>query len=806
MKFTYQMDECPRGRTELLGSKGSNCAEMIQLGIPVPMGFIITTEAHFQFLKTGKLGKDLKEQIGDALRVLETKVGKKMGDPNNPLLVSVRSGAAVSMPGMMDTILNIGMDAKVEQGIAEMTGDAKFAKELHERLHEMYEKTVGINLPTSPLDQVLGAIKAVFKSWNSDRAVIYRQMNDISDDLGTAVIVQMMVFGNASDDSGTGVVFTRDPSTGEKILYGEYLPKAQGEDIVAGIRTPMKVAELGRQLPEIYNELLTICGKLEDHYKEMQDIEFTVERGKLFILQTRKGQRTISAALKIAADLVSEGRKTREQALLSIDANALSSLFHPTFDKEDLEKAKVLGRGLAASPGAAYGRIAFTSKRAKKWADEATAKGTKQGEVGGVILVRTETCADDIEGMYAAKGILTAKGGMTSHAAVVARGMGRTCIAGCGELEVAKDEKSCTINGVKLKEGDVISIDGTTGTIYSGIIVTKKPTLPTEFAEIMAWSDDARRLRVRTNADTPEDCETAIALGAEGIGLCRTEHMFFKPERLVWIRQMILAKNKKEREVALEKILPMQREDFVQIFKVMAGRPVTIRLLDPPLHEFAPDIESLHESNPMLGHRGVRLMVTYPEIAVMQTKAIIEAAIAANAHPEIMIPLTVSKKEFIYVKNIVRRTAKDLIRTAGSKITFQIGTMIETPRACLVADEIAADAEFFSFGTNDLTQMTYGFSRDDAGTFLPEYLQKKILTYDPFVSLDKKGVGRLVRLAIEHGKSINPAIKIGICGEHGGEVRSIKVFHENGLDYVSCSPYRIPTARLAAAQAAILLP
>ena len=793
-KFVYQLDECPKGRKDLLGSKGNNCGEMTKMGIPVPHGFIITTTAHAQYQKTGKICRELLDQIKNAITVFENKVGKKLGCDKNPLLVSVRSGAAESMPGMMETILNVGMNHKVEAALATLTGNPKFANAVHSRFLEMYHKIVGETAPKDPFEQILGGVKAVFKSWNCPRAQAYRAMNNIPDNLGTAVTVQMMVFGNAGMDSGTGVVFTRNPSTGEKVLYGEYLPNAQGEDIVAGIRTPIGICELEKQSPELYNQLLGIARNLEKFYSNMQDIEFTIERGKLYILQTRKGQRTAPAALKIAVDLVAENIATREEALLTIDAGALGRLFHPTFDAEELAKSKVLGQGLAASPGAASGAIYFTSKRAKKVAET----GAK------VILVRTETCADDIEGMYAAVGILTAKGGMTSHAAVVARGMGRSCVAGCGDLEVANDEKSCNINGTTLKEGDVISIDGSTGVIYGSAIETRKQELPEEFQTVMQWADQVRKLRVRANVDTPEDSETAVALGAEGIGLARTEHMFFKPERLAIMRKMILAKSRKDREAALEKLLPMQRADFIGIFNAMGGRPVTIRLVDPPLHEFAPDIDSLREFNPMLGHRGVRLMITYPEIAIMQTRAIIEAAIETGAEPEIMIPLTVAASEFKYVKTLIKKTAAEIIKKTGKPVKFHIGTMIETPRACLVADEIAEEAQFFSFGTNDLTQMTFGFSRDDAGMFLPEYIGKKILPADPFVRLDQTGVGQLVKMAVEKGRFVNKTLKIGICGEHGGDISSIRFCHELGLDYVSCGPYRLPTARLAAAQAVLL--
>jgi len=678
------------------------------------------------------------------------------------------------------------MNSTVEQGLG------KFGKELYAKFKEMYTKVVGIAPKPDPVAQILGAVEAVFKSWNCDRAKIYRSMNNISDDLGTGVTVQMMVFGNLSHTSGTGVVFTRNPNTGEKVLYGEYLENAQGEDVVAGIRTPQGISLLNKLNPEIYAELIETCDKLEKHWREMQDIEFTIENGKLYILQTRKGQRTAVAALKIAVDLVNEKILTKEQALLSIDATSLSSLFHPTFQKSELEKAKELASGLAASPGAACGKIVFSKEAAKKYGKEK------------VILVRTETCADDIEGMISATGILTAKGGMTSHAAVVARGIGRTCVVGCFDLTIDEANKTCTICGKTFKEGDIISIDGTTGSIYDMAMQTQVSSLPQEFNTIMAWADKVRKLKVRANAETPEDAEVALNLGAQGIGLVRTEHMFFRPERLSCMREMIAAQSTREREKALAKLLPMQKEDFVKIFNVMRGLPVTIRLLDPPLHEFAPDMEHLKESNPMLGHRGVRLLITYPEIAIMQTRAIIEAAVQTGAHPEIMIPLVVGARELRHVSAIVKDTANQIIKDSKAKIKFTIGTMIETPRACLVADYIAKEAKFFSFGTNDLTQMTYGFSRDDSSVFLPHYVESRLISHDPFVRLDKLGVGQLIKIAVQKGREVNPNLKVGICGEHGGDVSSIYFCHEQGLDYVSCSAFRLPTARLAAAQAALL--
>ncbi|MCL2846614.1 MAG: pyruvate, phosphate dikinase [Firmicutes bacterium] len=789
-KYIYQMDECPKSSKHLLGSKGNNCAEMIKLGIPVPHGFIITTRAHAHYMETGKLSTELKKQIREQMDVFEKRVGKKFGCETAPLLVSVRSGSAVSMPGMMDTILNIGITPGVEKTLARLTNNTEFARDVHKRFKVMYKKTVGTTAPAEPFDQLLGAVEAVFKSWNCPRAHTYRSLHNIPEDLGTAVTVQMMVFGNLGTRSGTGVVFTRNPSTGERELYGEYLNCAQGEDIVAGTRTPVPVSELKKIDSHSYECLERIARELERNYKDMQDIEFTIEDGTLYILQTRKGQRTAFAGLKIAVDLVNDGKLTIEDALLTIDANMLGCLFHPTFKRESLATATPLTAGLAASPGAACGRIALTSRVAKESKHK-------------TILVREETCADDIEGMHASVGILTARGGMTSHAAVVARGMGKPCVAGCATVSINDADKTCTINGQVFAEGDVISLDGTTGLVYCDEIETQRAQLPDEFTTVMKWADGVRRMRVRANADTPEDAAKSVELGAEGIGLVRTEHMFFDPARLVIMREMITAQTRTARVAALDKLLPMQRADFVGIFRAMDGRPVTVRLVDPPLHEFAPDIEHLREFNPMLGHRGVRLLVTYPEIAAMQTRAVIEAAIETGATPEIMIPLVVGAKEFNHVRAMVRETADAVIKQKRAKTKYQIGTMIETPRACLCSGEIAKQAEFFSFGTNDLTQMTFGFSRDDSGSFLPEYCEKKIIETDPFVRLDTSGLGELLKMSVTRGRQTRPDLKIGICGEHGGEVSSINFFNEIGLDYVSCSPFRIPTARLAAAQAHI---
>ncbi|MEZ4357909.1 MAG: pyruvate, phosphate dikinase [Eubacteriales bacterium] len=871
-KYVYLFSEGNAEMKNLLGGKGANLAEMTCLGLPVPQGFTVSTEACTRYYEDGQnIAEDIKEQIDKALIIAEEINQKKFGDPENPFLVSVRSGARASMPGMMDTILNLGLNDTTVLGVAKLTNNERFAydsyrrfiqmfsdvvmgvekplfegilddvkeekgvkldteldandlKEVVKRFKVLYKKEKGEDFPQDPITQLYEAIKAVFRSWDNPRAIVYRRLNDIPSSWGTAVNVQAMVFGNMGNDSGTGVAFTRNPATGEKKLYGEFLMNAQGEDVVAGIRTPQSIAQLGETMPEVYNQFANIAKTLEDHYRDMQDMEFTIERGKLFMLQTRNGKRTAAAALKIAVDLVAEGKLSKEEALLKIEPKQLDSLLHPTFDTAALKKATPIAKGLPASPGAACGKLYFTAADA---VDAVKNTGAK------VVLARLETSPEDIEGMNAAQGILTVRGGMTSHAAVVARGMGTCCVAGCGELIIKAKEKTLTTAAGKVfKEGDYISLDGSTGNVYGEKIDTKPAELTGDFGEIMGWADDVRVLKVRTNADTPHDAAQAVKFGAEGIGLCRTEHMFFEEDRILAMREMIVSSTVEQRKAALAKLLPMQKEDFKGIYKAMEGRSVTIRFLDPPLHEFVPTdekdiielskqlgisveklkntIDSLHEFNPMLGHRGCRLAVTYPEIAEMQTRAVIEAAIEVNKEaklnvvPEIMIPLVGEEKELKYVKDIVDETAKKVMAEKGVKIDYMVGTMIEVPRAALTADEIAKHAQFFSFGTNDLTQMTFGFSRDDAGKFLEDYYMKKIYESDPFAKLDQIGVGKLVKMAAELGKKTRPDIKLGICGEHGGEPASVIFCHNVGLNYVSCSPYRVPIARLAAAHAAIL--
>ncbi len=855
---------------ELLGGKGANLAEMAGMGLPVPQGFTITTEACTRYYDDGrKIGDDIKAQILEYIDKLEKSAGKKFGDVKNPLLVSVRSGARASMPGMMDTILNLGLNEAVVESLAKQTQNPRWAWDCYRRFIQMfsdvvmevgkkhfeklidemkarrgvqldmeltaddlkelatqfkaeYKEAIGKDFPGDAKEQLVEAIKAVFRSWDNPRANVYRRDNDIPYSWGTAVNVQMMAFGNLNDQSGTGVAFTRDPATGEKKLMGEFLMNAQGEDVVAGIRTPMPIQKMADVMPNVFEQFLAVCDKLEKHYRDMQDMEFTIENEKLFMLQTRNGKRTARAALKIACDLVDEGMRTEEEAVCMIDPRNLDTLLHPQFDTVALKKAQPKGRGLAASPGAACGRIVFNAEDAKAW----KARGEK------VVLVRLETSPEDIEGMKAAEGILTVRGGMTSHAAVVARGMGECCVSGCHDILMDEENKTFKLGGKTFKEGDWISIDGSTGNIYDGVIPTVDATIAGEFGRIMMWADKFRKLRVRTNADTPRDAKKARELGAEGIGLCRTEHMFFSQSRIAPFREMICADTVEEREIALAKILPYQQDDFEQLFEALDGQPVTIRFLDPPLHEFVPHtedeiallakdthkpisrikeiIDSLHEFNPMMGHRGCRLCVTYPEIAVMQTKAVIRAAIATqkkhkgwNVKPEIMIPLTGDVKEFKFVKDIVVHVANDEIQAAEIKLNYEVGTMIEVPRAALVADKIAEEAEFFCFGTNDLTQMTFGFSRDDAGKFLGDYYDKKIYENDPFQKIDPDGVGKLMRLAVKDGKAVREGLHCGICGEHGGDPASIVFCHQMGLDYVSCSPYRVPIARLAAAQAAL---
>ena len=869
-KWVYMFTEGNATMRNLLGGKGANLAEMTSLGLPVPQGFTITTEACTQYYEDGKkINDEIMGQIMDAIVKMEEVTGKKFGDKENPLLVSVRSGARASMPGMMDTILNLGLNEEVVEVLAEKSGNPRWAwdcyrrfiqmfsdvvmevgkkyfeelidkmkaekgvtqdvdltaedlKELADQFKAEYRAKIGEEFPTDPKVQLMEAIKAVFRSWDNPRANVYRRDNDIPYSWGTAVNVQMMAFGNMGETSGTGVAFTRDPATGEKHLMGEFLMNAQGEDVVAGVRTPQKIDQLKEVMPEVYEQFVTICHTLEDHYRDMQDMEFTIEDRKLYMLQTRNGKRTAKAALKIACDLVDEGMITEEKAVAMIDPRNLDTLLHPQFDTAALKAAVPAAKALAASPGAACGKVVFTAEDAKEW----HARGEK------VVLVRLETSPEDIEGMKAAQGILTVRGGMTSHAAVVARGMGTCCVSGCSEITMDEANKKFTLAGKEYHEGDWLSIDGSTGCIYDGIIPTVDATIAGEFGRIMAWADKYRRLKVRTNADTPADAKKARELGAEGIGLCRTEHMFFEGDRIDAFREMICSDTVEEREAALDKILPVQQSDFEKLYEALEGNPVTIRFLDPPLHKFVPTseediqkladaqgktvqqikaiIDSLHEFNPMMGHRGCRLAVTYPEIAKMQTKAVIRAAInVQKAHPdwkvcpEIMIPLVGDIKELKYVKNVVVETADREIADAASDLKYQVGTMIEIPRAALTADEIAKEADFFCFGTNDLTQMCYGFSRDDAGKFLNAYYDAKVFENDPFAKLDQSGVGKLMEITIKLGKPVNPDLHIGICGEHGGDPTSVEFCHKIGLDYVSCSPFRVPIARLAAAQAAI---
>lgn len=869
-KYVYLFSEGNGKMRELLGGKGANLAEMTNLGMPVPQGFTISTEACTQYYLDGeKINDEIQAQIMEYIEKMEAITGKKFGDLENPLLVSVRSGARASMPGMMDTILNLGLNEKVVEVMAKKSGNPRWAWDCYRRFIQMYSDVVmevgkkyfeelidkmkaekgvtmdteltaedlatlasqfkeeykakiGSDFPTDPKEQLMGAVKAVFRSWDNPRAIYYRRMNDIPSSWGTAVNVQMMAFGNMGDTSGTGVAFTRNPATGEKKLFGEFLMNAQGEDVVAGVRTPQTIDQLKEVMPEAYNQFVEICKTLENHYRDMQDMEFTIEDRKLYMLQTRNGKRTAAAALKIACDLVDEGMITEKEAVCMIDPKQLDALLHPQFEAKALKAAKPVATALAASPGAACGRIVFTAEDATEWA--------KRGEK--VVLVRLETSPEDIEGMHYSEGILTVRGGMTSHAAVVARGMGTCCVSGCGEIKMNEEAKTFELAGKTYREGDYISLDGSTGNIYGEAIPTVEASISGEFGRIMAWADKYRTLQVRTNADTPKDAKQARSFGAEGIGLCRTEHMFFEPDRISAIREMICSDTVEEREAALAKLLPMQQGDFEALYEALEGCPVTIRFLDPPLHEFVPteekDIEalaktqgksvadikaiiaSLHEFNPMMGHRGCRLAVTYPEIAAMQTRAVIRAAInVKKAHPdwdlvpEIMIPLVGEVKELQYVKNIVVTTADAEIKAAGSDMHYKVGTMIEIPRAALTADEIAKEAEFFSFGTNDLTQMTFGFSRDDAGKFLGAYYDKKIYENDPFAKLDQVGVGKLVKMAAELGRKTRPDIKLGICGEHGGDPSTVEFCHNIGLNYVSCSPFRVPIARLAAAQAAI---
>ena len=869
-KWVYLFSEGNADMRELLGGKGANLAEMTSLGLPVPQGFTITTEACTQYYEDEReINDEIQGQINEYIVKMEEITGKKFGDKENPLLVSVRSGARASMPGMMDTILNLGLNEEVVGVIAEKSGNPRWAWDCYRRFIQMYSDVVmevgkkyfeelidkmkqekgvtfdvdltaedlknlagqfkaeykakiGRDFPDDPKEQLMGAVKAVFRSWDNPRANVYRRDNDIPYSWGTAVNVQSMAFGNMGDDCGTGVAFTRDPATGEKKLMGEFLINAQGEDVVAGVRTPMPIAKMEEEFPEAFGQFKNVCQTLENHYRDMQDMEFTVENKKLYMLQTRSGKRTAQAALKIACDLVDEGMRTEEEAVAMIDPRNLDTLLHPQFDMEKLKEAVPVGKGLGASPGAACGKIVFSAEDAENWNE----KGEK------VVLVRLETSPEDITGMKAAQGILTVRGGMTSHAAVVARGMGTCCVSGCGDISMDEENKKFTLAGKEYHEGDFISIDGTTGNIYDGIIPTVDATIAGEFGRIMAWADKYRRLKVRTNADTPADAKKARELGAEGIGLCRTEHMFFEEDRIAAFREMICADTLEERETALEKILPYQQSDFEKLYEALEGNPVTIRFLDPPLHEFVPTdeddikkladaqgksvedikeiITSLHEFNPMMGHRGCRLAVTYPEIAKMQTKAVIRAAIRVQkAHPdwivkpEIMIPLICELKELKYVKKAVVAAADAEIAAAGVNLEYEVGTMIEIPRAALTADEIAKEADFFCFGTNDLTQMTFGFSRDDAGKYLTAYYDAKILENDPFAKLDQTGVGKLMETAIKLGKPINPNLHVGICGEHGGDPSSVEFCHKIGLDYVSCSPFRVPIARLAAAQAAI---
>ena len=875
-KYVYLFTEGNGSMRELLGGKGANLAEMTNLGMPVPQGFTISTEACTQYYEDGRtINDEIMAQVYGALAKIEEINGKKFGDSSKPLLVSVRSGARASMPGMMDTILNLGMNDEVAAGlIAENPTDnfARFVYDSYRRFIQMFSDVVmelskkrfeviidevkaekgirddidldkedmkrlvalfkdfyrqekGEEFPSDPRVQLLEAIKAVFRSWDNPRANVYRRMNDIPYSWGTAVNVQPMVFGNLNENSGTGVAFTRDPATGERVLFGEYLINAQGEDVVAGIRTPSKIEKLQEDMPEVYQQFVAIAQKLENHYRDMQDMEFTIENGKLYMLQTRNGKRTAAAALKVAVDLVDEGMITQREAVMRVEPKQLDALLHPQFDPAALKAAAAIGKGLAASPGAACGRVVFTADDAKAWAD--------RGE--RIILVRLETSPEDIEGMAAAQGILTVRGGMTSHAAVVARGMGTCCVSGCGDITVREEDKTFALSGRTFQEGDWISIDGSTGYIYGEALPTVEATISGNFERFMKWADDVRTLKVRTNADTPKDTAQAVRFGAEGIGLCRTEHMFFEASRIKAMREMIVAKTTQAREAALAKILPYQQSDFEAMYKELQGRPMTIRFLDPPLHEFLPTkeediaeiagelhlsveelkdiIASLHEFNPMMGHRGCRLAVTYPEIAAMQTTAVINAAINVmrehpeyHIEPEIMIPLVGEVRELKVVKDVVVKTADKLIADADVSMRYQVGTMIEIPRAALTADEIAREAEFFSFGTNDLTQMTFGFSRDDAGKFLESYYDKKIYEFDPFAHLDQTGVGRLVKMAVDLGRQTRPDIKLGICGEHGGDPASVEFCHNTGLNYVSCSPFRVPIARLAAAQASIRNP
>ncbi len=869
-KWVYLFTEGNATMRNLLGGKGANLAEMTNLGLPVPQGFTITTEACTQYYEDGKkINDEIMGQIMEHITKMEEITGKKFGDKENPLLVSVRSGARASMPGMMDTILNLGLNEEVVEVLAKKSGNPRWAwdcyrrfiqmfsdvvmevgkkyfeelidqmksakgvtqdvdltaddlRELAEQFKAEYKEKIGEDFPTDPKVQLMEAIKAVFRSWDNPRANVYRRDNDIPYSWGTAVNVQMMAFGNMGETSGTGVAFTRDPATGEKHLMGEFLMNAQGEDVVAGVRTPQKIDQLKEVMPEVYEQFVNICKTLEDHYRDMQDMEFTIEDKKLYMLQTRNGKRTAKAALKIACDLVDEGMITEEKAVTMIDPRNLDSLLHPQFDAEVLKNTEPIARALAASPGAACGKIVFTAEDAKEWA----ARGEK------VVLVRLETSPEDIEGMKAAQGILTVRGGMTSHAAVVARGMGACCVSGCSEIVMDEANKTFVLAGKEYHEGDALSLDGSTGNIYDGLIPTVDASIAGEFGRIMAWADKYRRLQVRTNADTPADAKKARELGAEGIGLCRTEHMFFEGDRIDAFREMICSDTVEEREAALEKILPVQQSDFEKLYEALEGNPVTIRFLDPPLHEFVPTedediqkladakgktveqiraiIDSLHEFNPMMGHRGCRLAVTYPEIAKMQTKAVIRAAINVqkahpdwNITPEIMIPLAGDAKELKFVKDVVVKTADKEIAAAGASISYEVGTMIEIPRAALLADEMAKEADFFCFGTNDLTQMTYGFSRDDAGKFLNAYYDAKIFENDPFAKLDQDGVGKLMQMCIQLGKPVNPKLHLGICGEHGGDPSSVEFCDKIGLDYVSCSPFRVPIARLAAAQAAI---
>jgi pyruvate,orthophosphate dikinase len=868
-KWVYLFKEGNASMKALLGGKGANLAEMSKIGLPVPQGFTVTTEACSEYYNQNKkLSHEILEQIDVSLKIIESQTGKQLGLRDNPLLVSVRSGAKISMPGMMDTVLNLGLNDDTVLGIAENTGNKRFAFDSYRRFIQMFGDVVqeidknkfedvldrmkeengyqddtqltaddlknvvaeykeivkaetGKDFPQDPQKQLIMAVEAVFRSWNNNRAITYRNLNDIPHDIGTAVNVQSMVYGNMGDDSGTGVAFTRNPATGEKKLFGEFLINAQGEDVVAGIRTPKHIDELEEIMPAVYKQFLETAERLENHYKDMQDIEFTIEKDRLYMLQTRTGKRTAAAALRAAVEMVDEGLITKEEAILRLDPVSLDQLLHPTFEAQALGKAAVLATGLPASPGAATGRVYFTA--------EAVCSAVANGEE--TILVRKETSPEDIEGMYAANGIMTARGGMTSHAAVVARGMGKCCVAGCESIKVEEQLKQFTVGGQVFKEGDYISLDGSTGTVYQGSIKTVSPELSGHFGTIMEWADSFRKLKVRTNADTPRDAAAAVAFGAEGIGLCRTEHMFFDEDRIPSVRRMILSETKEQRQVALAEILPMQKEDFLGIYKAMAGRPVTVRLLDPPLHEFLPTeekdtkalaqdmgisyedmvvvINSLEEFNPMLGHRGCRLAITFPEIAEMQTRAIMEAAIEVRAEgafdvvPEIMIPLVGIKEELMYLEKVVRKVAEEVKAEKNSDIKYLVGTMMEIPRATLIADQIAEKAEFFSFGTNDLTQMTYGFSRDDAGKFIADYKEKGIMPSDPFQSIDVEGVGKLVETGVTLGRKTKADLKIGVCGEHGGDPKSIAFFHQAGLDYVSCSPFRVPIARLAAAQAAL---